>query len=603
MEGSDSGEIIVQGVGVSPGIAIGQVHIEARGLSAPDLYETPASEVAHEQQRFENALKKTLEQLDALQNKVQSIAEGSEAQIFEAHRMIISDTSLTKKVLQQIEKRQQNAEAVFYSVFQNYIESMRRVNDPYLSERASDLTDICQRVLRNFSDAHIPKGGPDHQHILVAYDLSPSDTAVMDRSKVLGFATEQGSVTSHTAILARSLGIPAIVELTDAVMRLTQLDTCILDGKTGKFIINPSPKTLEKYEAKKAKFYDQESKDFAESRKQKVTQTADGHVLTLSANIEFSHETGVVRESGAEGIGLFRTEFFLLNGGEIPSEQQQYEAYKEVAEGAGGHLAIIRTLDAGGDKLSAEPLVNPEPNPFLGWRGIRVSLSRVDMFKDQLRAILRASAHGKIGVMFPLISGMSEVRTAKDILKECMKELDERGVSYDEKIAVGVMIEVPSAAMLADKIAEEVDFFSIGTNDLVQYTIAVDRVNPEVSHLYKPCHPAVIRLIKMTVDAGCKNGIWTGVCGEMAGMLDVIPLLLGLGVDELSVGAHQLPRIKQAIGKLNISECRELAEKALSLGTSPEIRALTTLLAEASYPELMQEENEAGSEKLVLTKA
>ncbi len=569
-------EVIIQGIGVSPGIAIGPSHVEARGVSAPDLYEIPTEEIAYEQGRFEKALVKTKEQISEVHKHMEKLSGTSEAQIFEAHLMIIEDSSITKKVFVEIEERHQNAEYAFYAVIQTYVESMRRVNDSYLSERASDLDDICSRVLRNFSGAHLPDSGPDHQHVLITFDLAPSDTAVIDKTRVLGFATEQGSVTSHTAILARSLGIPAIVGLKDAVMDVHGLTHCILDGDSGKLILFPKQETIDFYQKKKKEQDDQDSRDFESSRCQKETKTQDGHKVTISANIEFAHEIEQVQQCGAEGVGLFRTEFFLLKDKEIPSEDEQFEVYKKVAIGTGGNLAIIRTLDSGGDKLPAQPNLEPEPNPFLGWRGIRVSLILVDMFKDQLRAILRASAFGRLGIMFPLISGKSEVVRAKVILQECRDELDAAGIAYDKDVQVGVMIEVPSAAIIADKLAPEVDFFSIGTNDLIQYTVAVDRVNSAVSHLYKPCNPAVIRLIKMTVDAGKKHGIWTGVCGEMAGVLELTPLLIGLGVEELSVATHQLPKIKQAVARISMKDCSELAKKALDCDFTAEVRELTT---------------------------
>lgn len=584
-------EIIFQGVGVSSGVVIAPVHVQSSGLAIPDVYEIPESEVAHEKGRFKNAIRITRDQLDELKNRVESLSGDSEAKIFEAHQLIIEDKSLNKKVMGEIESRKQNAEAVFYAVVQTYTESLRRVHDPYLSERASDLDDICQRVIRNFSDAHIPVEGPEHKHIIITHDLTPSDTAVIDRNQVLGFATEQGSVTSHTAILARSLSIPAIVGLKGIVMEVVSLSDCILDGDSGKLILHPTEETLAFYKQKQLDISERDTRDFKSSREQKVTKTKDGHVVTLSANIEFSHEVEQVQNCGAEGVGLFRTEFFLLNGGEIPSEDEQFEEYKKVAEGAGkDHLVIIRTLDAGGDKLPAEPLTDPEPNPFLGWRGIRVSLSRKAMFKNQLRAILRASAFGKLGMMFPMISGVSEVIEAKQVVTECKAELDAEGIAYGSNIQVGIMIEVPSAAVIADKLAQYVDFFSIGTNDLVQYTVAVDRVNPQVSHLYRPCNPAVIRMIKMTVDAGKKHGIWTGICGEMASMLDVVPLLIGLGVEELSVGTAQLPKIKNAIGRLDSKDCDRIATLALDSSFSKDIRQLSTDLAEAAFPEYLVSE-------------
>ena len=589
MERTDSKkeEIILKGIGVSPGIAIGPVHVEARGVSAPDLYQIPESEIEYERGRLAKALEKTKQQLEGVRQRVETLSGGYEGQIFEAHLLIIEDASIARKVKREIESRLQNAEYAFYAVIQTYTESLRRVNDPYLVERAADLDDICKRVLRNFSDSHAPEELPDHQHVLIAYDIAPSDTATMDPDQVLGFATEQGSTTSHTAILARSLGIPAVVGIKDAVMDVQSLSMCIIDGDSGVMVLHPNAETIDFYRKKKHDLVAQESRDFAKSRDQKVTQTADGHVVHLSANIEFAHEVDLVRDCGAEGVGLFRSEFFLLGGGEIPSEEEQYENYRKVAEGTGEHLAIIRTLDAGGDKLPAEPLDDPEPNPFLGWRGIRVSLSRMAMFKTQLRGVLRASAYGKLGVMFPLVSGLTEVREAKEVLRVCMEELESEAVDFDRNIQVGIMIEVPSAAIMASNLAAEVDFFSIGTNDLIQYTVAVDRVNPQVSHLYKPCNPAVIRLIKMTVDAGQANDIWTGVCGEMAGMLEVIPLLIGLGVKELSVGTHQLPKIKKAIGELSMSECKAMSELALNARTSSEITALSSAIAESAYGEYM----------------
>jgi len=394
----DEEEVVISGIGVSPGIAFGPAHVEARGVSAPVLFEIPESEIAHENQRLDKAISKTKAQLIEVQERVKLISGDSEEKIFDAHLLMLEDNSLLKKVKNRILEEHQNADYCFYAVMQTYTESLRRVNDNYLSERATDLDDICRRVLRNFSDSHAPPELPDHQHIHIAYDIAPSDTALMDAGKVLGFATEQGSVTSHTAILARSLGIPAIVGIKDAVINVRSLWNCILDGGTGKLILNPKPETLEEYKQKKRKEDAQECEDFARSRAQKETTTKDGHKVTLSANIEFSHEMEQVKQSGASGVGLFRSEFFLLGEGEIPSEQAQFETYKKVAEEVGENLAIIRTLDAGGDKLPVEPLEEPEPNPFLGWRGIRVSLTRKTMFKEQLRGILRASAYGNIGV-------------------------------------------------------------------------------------------------------------------------------------------------------------------------------------------------------------
>ena len=480
----------------------------------------------------------------------------------------------------------QNAEFCFYAVMQTVLEAMRRIVDPYLRERTIDIEDVSQRVLRNFradEDAILP----DHQHLLAAYDLTPSDTASMDRSKLLGFVTEAGSVNSHTAILARALGIPAIVGLGKVVLEITTLAPAILDGYSGRFIVYPSEETSAYYRALANR--KREKLEALEALRDLESTTLDGHHITLSANIEFTHELNLVHENRAEGVGLFRTEFFLLESGRSPSEEDQTSTYTELARRTSPHLAIIRTLDSGGDKLSAEPLTEPEPNPFLGWRGIRVSLDRPSDFKKQIRSILRASAHGKVGMMFPFISGVTEIRQCQALVKECMAELTNDGTAFDAALQVGAMIEIPSAVLVADEIAKEVDFFSIGTNDLIQYTLAVDRINNRVAKLYRSSHPSVVRMIKMTTEAAKRAGIWTGICGEMAADLNLTPLLVGLGVDELSVGTRELSGVRKALLSLNFSECQKLAEDALEMATSAQIYELSHEAAKAAYPDLVEE--------------
>lgn len=565
------------------------MHVVARGFNAPEVYEIDADHIATEQDRFKQALEKTKIELDQLRNHIDDLSGEEHGKIFDAHLLILEDRTLINKVNSAITDRHQNSEYAFYAVMQTFLEAMRRINDPYLRERAADIDDVCQRVLRNFQHDldHDSSERPDHQHILVAYDLSPSETASIDRNHVQGFATEQGSINSHTIILARSLGIPAIVGLEGAVIDIKTLSDSILDGYTGKLILNPTQKTVRDY--KKRALKKQKARKKLETLREAETTTTDGHHITLSANIEFTNELPMVKESGAEGIGLFRTEFYLLNGGEMPDEMSQAEVYSEVAREIHPNQTIIRTLDAGGDKISAEPLTQPEPNPFLGWRGIRVSLTRKALFKEQLRAILRASAHGKLGIMFPMVSGLREVREAKEVLKTAMDELTKEHVPFDPNIEVGVMIEIPSAAIMANEIAREVDFLSIGTNDLIQYTVAVDRVNNYVAHLYKPTHPAVIRLMDITARAAKKNGIWTGICGEMAGDLLITPILVGLGIEELSVGAHQLPSIKKAIRSLSHQECSEMMREILTAESSPEIAALSADMARKCYPDLFEE--------------
>ncbi len=579
-------EVIYQGIPASPGISIGPLHVMARGFSAPEVYEIGESEIGREQERFRAALEVTKKQLIELQQRLEALAGGKESDIFEAHRMLLEDRAVVDKVTDAITERGQNAEYAFYAVMQNFLEAMRRIPDPYFRERTADLEDVCQRVLRNFKgDGETRHQLPDEQHILVAYDFSPSDTAAMNRRHILGFAAELGSVNSHTAILARALGIPAVLGLDGTVIDIQTLTPGILDGYAGKLILHPSEETLTHYRtlsAEKAKV-----RVALEAMRDAATDTTDGRAITLSANVELIEELPLVKRSGAKGIGLYRTEFLLLNGEEMPDEAQQTAAYTRMAKEMAPHTVIVRTLDSGGDKLPVEPLTDPEPNPFLGWRGIRVSLARPAMFKDQLRAVLRASAHGKIAVMFPMVSGLSELKRARAALSECMYELSKADIPFNPDMPVGVMIEVPSAAVCADLLAPEVDFFSIGTNDLIQYTVAVDRVNPHVADLYRPTHPAVIRLIKRTIDAANANGIWTGVCGEMAGDIRLTPLLIGLGVEELSVGPHQVPRVGQAVRSLSHAECAAMSDEALKKGHSYEILGLSLALARKYYGNLL----------------
>jgi len=579
-------EEVFEGIPASPGIAIAPVHVVARGFKAPEVYEIDETDVPREQERFKDAIELTKRQLIELQGRLEDLAGDNEAGIFEAHVMILEDRSVVDRVHNAIASRQQNAEYAFYAVMQNFLEAMRRIPDPYLRERTADIEDVAQRVLRNFSvDEDTRPQGPEDLHILVAYDLAPSDTASMNRRHVMGLATEQGSVNSHTAILARAFGIPAVVGLQGAIIDVLALAPAILDGYTGKLILHPTAETLAHYKnLSDAKAKVRSSLD---AMRGAATATADGRELAVSSNIELIDDLPLVKRSGAKGIGLYRTEFLLLHGEEMPDENEQALVYAKVASEMKPHSVIIRTLDAGGDKLPVEPLTEPEPNPFLGWRGIRVSLARPAMFREQIRAVLRASASGKVALMFPMISGLSEVWRSKEMVRRCMDELEKEGVAFDENLPVGIMIEVPAAAICADLLAPEVDFFSIGTNDLIQYTVAADRVNPHVADLYRPTHPAVIRLIKRTIDAGTDNGIWTGICGEMAGDIRLTPLLIGLGVEELSVGPQQVPRVGQAIRKLSYAECAAMSDEAMRHSRSQGILDLSLALAKKHYPELL----------------
>lgn len=579
-------EQIYQGIPASPGIAMAPLHVIARGFDAPEVYEIDESEVAHEQERFRQAIELTKHQLEELQERLDDLAGDGEQGIFEAHVMMIQDKSLIKKVIEAISSRKQNAEYAFYAVMQTFLEAMRRVPDPFLRERTADIEDVAQRVLRNFDfDQEVRHQHPDGHHILVAYDLAPSDTVTMNKRHVMGFATEQGSVNSHTAILARAFAVPAVVGIDNVVLNVRALTPAIIDGYAGKLILHPTEETRKQYE----EILDQKAKVRSEldAKRGALTETVDGRSVTVSANMEFIDELPLVKRSGAKGIGLYRTEYLLLEGEEMPDENKQAEIYSKVCKELSPHNVIIRTLDAGGDKLPFEPLTDPEPNPFLGWRGIRVSLSRPAMFREQVRAILRASAHGKVAIMFPMISGLSEVWRGKEMVRQCMDELEKEGVPFDPRLPVGAMIEVPAAAICAELLAPEVDFFSIGTNDLIQYTVAVDRVNPHVADLYRPTHPAVIRLIKQTIDAANDNGIWTEICGEMAGDVRLTPLLIGMGVEEFSVGPMQVSTVGQAIRSLSYAECAAMSDEALRHSRSQGILDMSLELAKEHYPELI----------------
>ncbi len=573
------------GLPVSPGIAMGTLRVEARDCTAPPMWSIKAEDIPAEWKRFEIALTRTEKEIEELKQRVERISGSSEAAIFDAHLLFLRDSTILNKLNQELPARLQNIESVYYAVVQNFMEVMRAVDDPYLRSRVLDIRDVLQRVLRNLkpsSSSVQPHQELQGKCILAAYELTPGDTADLDKSRVLGFVTETGSTMSHTAILARSLGLPAVVAVPRLVIDSRTGCQAILDGYNGVLILNPSAETQKIYNALRT----EREKAYRElvQMRDLPTDTVDGRHIRLAANVEFVHEFKSIRESGAEGVGLYRTEFFLLGSGgqAMPDEEAQYEHYRRLVQACSPHEVIFRTLDAGGDKLPFEPLSEREDNPALGWRGIRVSLSRPEIFKQQLRAVLRASAHGHAGIMFPMVSGITEVRCALKLLEECRNELRGRGQAFDESMRVGIMIEVPGAAMMADVLANYVDFFSIGTNDLTQYTIAVDRVNHRVASIFRVTHPGVVRLMARTVQAG----IPTAICGEMGGDINLVPLLVGLGATEISVGTHLLPVIRVAIRHLNYEECRNMAQQALQAEDSATIRELSHCLALKSYPQL-----------------
>ncbi len=583
-------ETVLVGIGVSPGIARGPVCLTTALFDEPEPEPVPAEEATAELLRFRRGVAQTRRQLEELRDRVAAAAGTDDAFIFDAHLLMLEDPALTAGVEALIKREPQRAEGAFWKVMSRYMEAMSRVDDDYMRERVADLEDIARRVVRVLRGDVMSMGldlstGMDRPHILLAHEITPSETAAMNRARVLGFATETGSHTSHSTIMARSMGIPAVVGLAELGEQAHNGEDALLDGYKGLLILNPSPETLAAYEQLRTRkaaldLHLHESIDLP-------AETPDGQRVILSANIEFSDELGVLTQHGAEGVGLYRTEFFYLNRPDLPGEDVQAENYARVAAASGPQGVIIRTLDIGGDKLHHLHDGLEESNPFLGWRGIRVSLTRREVFKTQLRAILRASATGKVRVLFPMVSCLEEVRAARAVLAECGDELTREGRPFDPKLETGVMIEVPGAAMIADVLAPEVDFFSVGTNDLIQYTLAVDRGNEMVASLYQPCHPGILRLLKNVTDSARNAGIWAGVCGEMAGDVMLTPLLVGLGFEELSMAAVQLPQVKFAVRRLPAAWCRILLNKALACGHAEHIAEMCRAAAAEYFPELV----------------
>ena len=574
------------GAGVSPGIARGTVNVVTDDFEDVAHYRISADDIAGEIGRFETALIQTRAQILEMQQKIAEAIGAKDAGIFDAHLLVVEDRTLIDEVLRKLENDLYNVEYVFQEVATHYAETLSKIDDPYLRERALDIQDVTRRVVRNLQGkAPKPVLALAQPHVLVAHNLTPSDTATMNRDYVLGFATDLGSRTSHTAIMARSLGIPAVVGLHDVTEKLESGQEVLLDGYSGLLILDPTPETLWHYgELKDRKR--RVAEQLTELRETKST-TRDGRHIVLSANIELPNDVDTVVENGAEGIGLYRTEFLYLNRQTLPTEEEQYETYRKVAEKVAPHPLIIRTFDLGGDKIALGMNTDDEQNPFMGLRAIRFSLEHLDIFKAQIRAILRASQAGNVKIMFPMISGLNELRRAIGVLDECKAELQSEGIPFRVETEVGAMIEIPSAALCADSLARHVDFFSVGTNDLIQYALAVDRVNERIAHLYEPTHPAVMRLLKMVSDAAHAHNIWVGVCGEMAGDLTLVPLLLGLGMDELSVSASLVPRVKRAVQTLSIPECQQLVADALAMDTPTDVLARCGEVAQKHYADLI----------------
>lgn len=579
----------MRGIPASPGVCRGRVLVLGQDRVEIVRRVILESEVALEISRLEAALVRARGEVQELQQRLAVAIGAKDAQIFEVHLLILEDPVLLNESSRRIREDHVNADAAFGEVARQYVEMLGGVDDPYFRERAADIRDATQRVVNHLAGRGRRDAPPvlDEPAIIVSHDLNPSMTAQLDRTKVLGFATDVGSRTSHTAILAKSLGIPAVVGLHEISKFLVSGQQVLLDGHTGTVFLNPTDQTLFEY-GQLARRRVQFEERLREIREQPAV-TLDGSRVILSANLELAEDSGSIREAGAEGVGLFRTEYLFLQRDSVPDEEAQYQAYRTVAEAARPDAAIIRTLDIGGDKFIPHLEMPQEVNPFLGWRAIRFCLQRQELFRTQLRAILRASAHGNVKLMYPMVSGVEELQQANALLDDCRAELRREGLPFDEAMEVGAMIEIPSAVIVADRLARHVRFFSIGTNDLIQYTLAIDRLNDRIAHLYQPTHPAVLRLIQMTVEAAHRNGLWVGVCGEMAGEPDLALLLLGLGVDELSVSPASVPRIKHLIRRCRLPEARELAAWALEQPTGAEslVRAqeMARRLAPGLFPD------------------
>ncbi len=568
---SSKKQVQLKGIPAAPGIAIGKVHIFGAEYIKPVERDISDEDIPREVERFKEALKQTRKEILAIEGKISRELGIEYGRIFSAHLLILEDSVLVQKVIGTLKKKKKSIEAVFMEVLNKYISVLAESRDEYLRDRISDITDVKNRVLRNLTGVEEKSlADLDKESIVIAYDLSPSDTAMMHGGPVLGFATDIGGRTSHTAIMAKSLEIPAVVGLESVTDVVKNGDPVIVDGMHGVVIVNPTKRFLEKYRKEKER-YERLGHKLVEL-KSLPSETLDGKKVGIAGNIELPEDVVGVISHGAEGIGLYRTEYFYMNRKDLPTEEEQFNAYKRVAMRIKPHFVVIRTLDLGGDKFLSQLDVPKEMNPFMGWRAVRFCLARPDIFKAQLRAILRASAYGNLKLMYPMISGIMEFRQANAVLEEAKEELRKEGVAFNENIPVGAMIEVPSAAITSDILAKEAAFFSIGTNDLIQYSLAVDRVNEKIAYLYEPTHPAVLNLIKMVIDNGHKEGIPVALCGEMAGDISLTMILLGLGLDEFSTSPIAVPEIKKVVRSVSYEEAKKIADKARTFTTGQEVQ-------------------------------
>ena len=563
----------LQGIAASDGIAIAKVYT----LTEPDLTVTKVTVEDSEKEvsRLDDALAASIKDVELIKETALKNLGEEEAQVFDAHLMVLSDPELIGQVKDSITSNKVNAESALKEVTDMFISIFAGMEDnPYMQERAADIRDVSKRILAHLLGVKIPSPATiKDEVIIVAADLTPSDTAQLNRQYVKAFVTDIGGRTSHSAIMARSLEIPAIVGTKEVTSIAKDGDIIIVDGLSGDVFLNPSEEVIAEYRAKAEAFAAQQAE--WEKLKDSKTYTKDGHQVELAANIGTPKDLEGVVNNGAEGVGLYRTEFLYMDSHEMPTEEDQFEAYKAVLEGMNGKPVVVRTMDIGGDKeLPYLPLPH-EMNPFLGYRAIRISLNEPEMFRTQLRALLRASVYGKLRIMFPMIATLNDFRGAKALLEEEKAKLIAEGVAVSDDIQVGIMIEIPAAAVLAHQFAKEVDFFSIGTNDLIQYTMAADRMNERVSYLYQPYNPSILTLIKHVIDSAHKEGKWAGMCGEMAGDQTAVPLLVGLGLDEFSMSASSVLKTRSLIVKLTLSDMQALADKAINeCATVQEVEAL-----------------------------
>lgn len=561
---------MISGIPASPGIAFGKALLLQEDEIVLNKTPLPANQLDAEVTRLFDAREKSKLQLEAIKEKARiTFGEEKEA-IFEGHIMLLEDEELEEEIIAFIKNNHAAADFAIYSVFEEQATTLESLDDEYLKERATDIRDIGLRFVKNALGINIVSlSAINEEVILVSNDLTPSETAQINLDFVLGFITDIGGRTSHTSIMARSLELPAIVGTIDITKRVHNGDMLVLDAINNQIVINPSEDELNKFKAIRDEFVAE--KEELAKLKDLPAITLDGHQVEVCGNIGTVKDCDGVNRNGAEGVGLYRTEFLFMDRESLPTEQEQYKAYKDVALAMQGQHVIIRTMDIGGDKDLPYMDLPKEMNPFLGWRAVRISLDRRDILRDQLRAILRASAHGKLRVMFPMIISVEEIRELKKAMEIYKAELRAEGQAFDENIDVGVMVETPAAAAIAHHLAKEVDFFSIGTNDLTQYTLAVDRGNEMISHLYNPLSPAVLLVIKQVIDASHKEGKWTGMCGELAGDERATLLLMGMGLDEFSMSAISIPRVKKIIRNANFSDMKIMAEEALAMATAAEI--------------------------------